>query len=220
MNVIAIASQKGGAGKSTLALNLATLADRPGAPALLVDTDPQGSLAVWRDARRAATPLLVSGRASELAAILATASRHGTVDWVFIDSAPQNDEDIAEMMRAAALVVVPTRPGSFDLASVAATIETARRVRRPFFVVLNAVPPKRGVAESAAVVAARKSLREMGAPVWRGAVAQRTAYSQALVSGEAVAEFEAHGAAAAEMRRLWADIRETTQAVAAYQKAG
>jgi chromosome partitioning protein len=220
MNVITIASQKGGAGKSTFALNLAVLADRRGAPALLVDTDPQGSLSVWRHIRQAQTPLLVRGRASELPAILQTARRHGSVDWVFIDSPPQSDEDTVDLMQAATLVVVPTRPALFDLASAAATIATARRARRPFFVALNAVAPKRGVAESPAATAARRSLEEMGAPVWRGAVAQRAAYCHALDRGLAVSELEPAGAAAEEMRLLWDDVRETALAAAACRAAG
>ena len=67
----------------------ATLADREQSPALLVDTDAQGSLSVWHKARGARTPLLVSTRAAELPEVLETARRHKTIEWVFIDGAAQ-----------------------------------------------------------------------------------------------------------------------------------
>jgi chromosome partitioning protein len=219
VNIIAIASQKGGAGKSTFAVNLAALAEETSAPAILIDTDPQASLSVWHKLRRSRSPLLVPCRASELSAVLDTARRHGGVEWVFIDGPPQNNEDIALMMRAATLVLIPARPAVFDLASTSATIDMAKRLRRPFFVALNAVPPKRGVAEAPTVIAARKAIREMGAPVWRGTVAQRAAYTRALASGEAVTEFEAEGAAAHEMRLLWRDVSVAARAMAAYRQA-
>lgn len=220
MKIITIASQKGGAGKSTFAVNLATLANEEGAPALLIDTDPQGSISVWRKLRSTRTPILVPCRTDELGKVLDTARRQGSIDWVFIDGPPQNGEEIAAMMEASTLVLIPTRPALFDLASVAATIGMARSVQRPFFVALNAVPPKRGITEQPAVLAARKAIKEMGAPLWRGAVAQRTVYTQALASGESVTEFEAGGAAADEMRLLWRDVSEAARAMAAYQKAG
>lgn len=219
MNVIAIASQKGGAGKSTFAVNLATLANVKGAPSLLIDTDPQGSISVWHKLRRARTPVLVPCRTDELAEVLDTA-RQNKIDWVFIDGPPQNNDDIAAMMEAATLVLIPTRAAVFDLASVAATIGMARRVRRPFFVALNAVPPKRGIAETPMVMAARKAIKDMGAPLWRGAVVQRGVYTQALASGESVTEFETGGAAAEEMRLLWRDVSQAARAMAAYQEAG
>jgi chromosome partitioning protein len=218
MYVIAIASQKGGAGKSTFAVNLATLADAPDAPALLIDTDAQGSLAVWHSFRSSPTPLLVSCRADELEDVLNTARRNGNSDWVFIDGPPQADETIAAIMRVATLVLIPTRPSVFDIASVPATIATARKVKRPFFVALNAVPAKRGVLESPVVTAARKSIRDMGAPVWRGAVAQRAVYAHALASGQAVTEFEKAGPATLEMRQLWHDVSEAARAMAHYEK--
>lgn len=217
MYVIAIASQKGGAGKSTFAVNLATLADREQAPALLIDTDTQGSLSVWHRARGARTPLLVSTRAAELPEVLETARRHKTIEWVFIDGAAQASDDVAAIMNSATLVLIPTRPGVFDLASLPATIAVARRVKRPFFVALNAVPPKRGITESPIVGAARKAVRDMGAPVWRGAVAQRAVYAHALASGQAVTEFETAGPAADEMRLLWRDVGDAARAMAQHQ---
>jgi chromosome partitioning protein len=217
MKIVAVASQKGGAGKSTFAVNLAALADLPDAPALLIDTDSQGSLSVWHRLRRAPSPLVVPCRADEIADVLESARRQG-IDWVFIDGPPRDDEHIAAMMRLATLVLIPTRPALFDIASVSATIDTARRLKRPFFVALNGVPPKRGVAESAAVVAARKAIRDMGAPLWGGAVAQRAAYGQALAAGQTVAEM-GDGQAAAEMRQLWRDVSRATHAMAAYGEA-
>lgn len=217
MYVIAIASQKGGAGKSTFAVNLAALADHEQAPALLIDTDAQGSLSVWHRARGMRTPLLVSTRASDLPDVLETARRHKTIEWVFIDGAAQANEDVAAIMNEATLVLIPTRPGVFDLASLPATIAVARRNKRPFFVALNAVPPKRGITESPIVSAARKAVKDMGAPVWRGAVAQRAVYAHALASGQAVTEFETSGPAADEMRLLWRDVGEAARAMAQHQ---
>ncbi len=218
MYTIAIASQKGGAGKSTFAVNLATLADAPGAPALLIDTDQQGSVGVWHNLRSAPTPLLVSCSADKLEEVLASARQRGDIEWAFIDGPPQADETISTIMRAATLVLIPTRPSLFDIASVPTTIAMARRVKRPFFVALNAVPPKRGMFESPVVTAARKSIRDMGAPVWRGAVAQRAVYSHALASGQAVTEFEKAGPATLEMRGLWQDVGDAARAMASYEK--
>ena len=219
MYVIAIASQKGGAGKSTFAVNLATLADRERAPALLIDTDTQGSLSVWHRARGLRTPLLVSAPASELEEVLETARQHKTIEWVFIDGAAQANEAVVAIMQAATLVLIPTRPGVFDLASLPATVGVARRIRKPFFVALNAVPPKRGITESPIVLAARKAVKDMGAPVWRGAIAQRAVYAHALASGQAVTEFETSGPASDEIRLLWRDVSEAARAMAQHQAA-
>jgi chromosome partitioning protein len=220
MYIVAIASQKGGAGKSTFAVNLATLANREDAPSLLIDTDVQGSLSVWHRARGAPTPLLVPCRAAELGDVLETARRHKNIDWVFIDGPAQVNEDVVAMMKTATLIVIPTRSAVFDLAAVPATIAIARRLKRPFFVALNAVPAKRGAEESPIVAAARRAIRDMGAPVWRGAIAQRAVYAHALASGQAVTEFETAGPAADEMRALWRDVGDAARAMAQHQKAG
>lgn len=219
MNVIAIASQKGGAGKSTFAVNLAVLADKTSGPALLVDTDAQGSLSVWRALRPADTPVLIACRSCELAAVIEVARSSGVVEWVFVDAPPHDNADIAVMMQAATLVVVPTRPSLFDVAAVASTVDMARRLRAPFFVALNAVPAKRGASEQPTVAAARKWIRAMNAPLWRGAIGQRAAYAHALASGQGVSELEPSGPATAEMRALWGAVQEAAHAVSARQRS-
>ncbi len=152
--------------------------------------------------------------------MLDTARRQKNIEWVFIDGPAQANADVVTMMKTATLIVIPTRSAVFDLASVPATIAIARRLKRPFFVALNAVPAKRGVVESPIVAAARRAIRDMGAPVWRGAVAQRAVYAHALASGQAVTEFETAGPAADEMRLLWRDVSEAARAMAQHQKAG
>jgi chromosome partitioning protein len=214
MRVVAIASQKGGAGKSTFAVNLAVLANRQAEPALLIDMDEQGSLSVWQGLRKAGTPLVVPSRPEELGEVLEAARRDGRIEWAFLDAPPLSNESVAEMMMAASLVVIPARPAVFDLAAIASTVAMAHELQRPFFVALNAAPPRRGLTEAPDVISARRAIREMNAPVWRGAVAQRSALAQALACGLAAVEFEPNGAAAREMNNLWSDVQRVSEAMA------
>lgn len=213
MHVIAVASQKGGAGKSTFAVNLAVLADAESAPSLLIDMDEQGSLSVWQGLRKTPTPLVVPSRPEELAEVLDTARRDGRIKWVFLDAPPLSNESVALMMRAASLVLIPARPSIFDLSAIAATIAMARELQRPFFVALNAVPPRRGITEMPDVISARRAIRKMNAPLWRGAISQRTALAQALATGQAASEFNPGGIAAQEFRSLWADVTRVAAAM-------
>lgn len=213
MHVIAIASQKGGAGKSTFAVNLSVLADQPSAPALLIDMDEQGSLSVWQGLRTSPSPLVVPSRPDELPEVLDTAKRDGRIKWVFLDAPPLSNESVAAMMRAASMVLIPARPSVFDLSAIAATVAMAHELRRPFFVALNAVPARRGIVEMPDVMRARQAIRKLNAPLWRGSIAQRTAFAQALAAGQAVSEFQPDGAAAREIQELWSDVARVAEAM-------
>jgi chromosome partitioning protein len=116
MNVLAFASRKGGAGKSTLAAHLAAHVHRPTRPCLLIDDDPQGSLTLWNELRAdSALPLKIVKRG--IAHIVKKAKRNG-VNWIFIDTPPNNSASVTEAIEAATLVIIPYRPGLFDIDAV------------------------------------------------------------------------------------------------------
>jgi chromosome partitioning protein len=211
MNVVVFASRKGGSGKSTLTAHLAAHAHKPSRSVLLIDADPQGSLTLWNKLRNAdALPLKTAQRG--IADIVKAAKRDGT-EWVFIDTAPNMSASVTDAIRAATLVVIPCRPGVFDLDAVKETIEFARAARKPYAVVINAAPPRRQDVESPSVTQARESLTGLHIPVWGGQITQRGNFSLALADGEGAKEYDADSYAAAEIGRLWAAIEKSVKAI-------
>ena len=211
MNVIVVASRKGGSGKSTLTAHLAAHACKPSRPTLLIDADPQGSLTLWHRLRGTGEPALKSG-ARGIAETVKAAKRDGHT-WCFIDTPPNKSSLVTEAIRLATLVVIPARPGVFDLAAVEDTIAMCRELRKPYAVVMNAAPPKRSDAESAMVSEAREALLRQGVPVWSGQITQRSDFSLALGSGEGAKEYDAHSLAAAEIGQLWSAIERSVKAI-------
>ena len=205
MQVITIAARKGGVGKTTLATHFSVIAASAKAPVRLFDTDPQHSLAWWWRLRQGDTPALIECEARELPKIIEVAKSEGVATCI-IDTPPHAENSISEAMRVSDLVVVPTRPGPFDLAGVAATLEMAKRVGRPALAVINHAPPRTSLNEPAIVAEARETLKHMGADVAEAVIAQRVALSHAIISGSTVTEYEPDGRAAAEIAALWLEI--------------
>lgn len=207
MQTITIAARKGGVGKTTLATHLSVIAAGGTHPVLLLDTDPQKSLAWWWQLRQAETPALVECEARELVTILPAAKREG-VAFAIVDTPPHAENSIAEAMRVADLVIVPTRPGPFDLAAVATTLDLAQRVGKKPVAVINHAPPRTGAGEPAIVAEARETLIRMGATVADAVISQRVAMSHAVIGGQTVNEYEPDGRAAAEIAALWAELQK------------
>ncbi|WP_456685327.1 hypothetical protein [Bradyrhizobium sp. P5_C11_2] len=103
--------------------------------------------------------------------------------YSIIDTPPHAETSIADAMRVADLVLVPTRPGPFDLAAVATTLDLAQRVGKKPLAVINHAPPRTGSAEPAIVSEARETLTRMGAAVATAVVSQRVAMSHAIIGG-------------------------------------
>ena len=143
MLTIAIVSQKGGVGKTSLALNLAVAAELAGHAALIVDLDPQASAAAWADSREAEAPVVVSAQAARLAEVLTTARDHDAA-LCLIDTAPHAESPALTAARAADLVLVPCRASILDLRAVTASQAIAQLAGTPASAVLcGALPAAR-----------------------------------------------------------------------------
>ena len=210
MNVIVFASRKGGSGKSTLAAHLAAQIKATKA-CLLIDADPQGSLTLWHKLRGTNEPPIKTA-VNSVGGILSAAKRDG-VEWVLIDTPPNVSAVVEDAIRNATMVIIPARPGVFDVNAVQETIQTCRAARKPYAVVLNGAPARRDDAESPIVTIAREALVKFRAPVWGGQITNRADLLMALGQGERVREYYAEGRAAMEIGRLWAAIERSIKAI-------
>ena len=142
MRVLALASQKGGSGKTTLSGHLAVQAQLAGAgPVVLIDIDPQGSLADWWNEREAEFPAFAQTTVARLASDLAVLRQQG-FKLAVIDTPPAITMAIQSVISVAELIVVPTRPSPHDLRAVGATVDIAERHGKPVIFVINAATPR------------------------------------------------------------------------------
>jgi chromosome partitioning protein len=213
MEVVTLASRKGGAGKSTLTAHLAACAQAAGHRCLLIDADPQGSLTLWQSLRKDRQPPLQSA-ARGIDRALAFAAIDG-YQWVFIDTAPTMWVVVQEAIRAATLVVIPARPGFFDLTAVRETVAVARARNKPYAVVLNAAPSKRDDKEAPLTASSRVFLDKLEIPVWHGQISHRAGYALTLAAGSSVCELAPNSAAGAEIAGLWSAVERSVAAIRA-----
>jgi chromosome partitioning protein len=198
MKIVAIIAQKGGAGKTTLAVHLATAAATAGYATAIIDLDPQATAASWGDKRNAAEgPEVISGHATRLAALIDAARANGA-DFLVLDTAPNADQTASLAARAADVVLIPCRPAAFDLEAIETTLSLTKAASKPAYVVLNAVPPRSGISDEAA-----ESLAGQGAQVAPHRLGHRAAYSHGVIDGRTAQEFEPQGKAAAEIHALY-----------------
>jgi chromosome partitioning protein len=191
MQTIAIASQKGGSGKSTLTRNIAVAL---GEGTVIIDTDPQGSLTSWRNRREAETPYLI-GIDGTLGRTL-DRLREAGVETVLIDTPPSAHAIVADVIRAADLVLVPVRPSPDDIDAVGATLEIVEGAGTPFIFVISAAKPRtRLTAETLPALAQHGRV----APV---VIHDRVEFPTMALDGKAVVEGGKETAAALEIFRL------------------
>jgi chromosome partitioning protein len=202
MKTIAILSQKGGAGKTTLAIHLAVAAAQEGFNTLIVDLDPQASAAKWGDRREAELPLVLSSHASRLDTVLKQAGKNDG-HLTLLDTAPNSDSITLQAARVADFVLIPCRPAILDLEAIASTLDLVRITRTPAVVVLNAVASVGTEAKEAA-----EAIAELGAEVCPVRLVSRVAFSRSLIGGQAAQEMEPEGKAAQEVLSLYKFICE------------
>jgi len=202
MHAIAFVTQKGGAGKSTLAACLAVAAQEAGERVFLVDMDPQGSLLSWGQSRDAETPLVDTPTPIKLEAALSTLAGN-SYTLAIVDTAGADSAAAAAAMRAADLCLIPARPTAFDIRATEKTRDAIKTLGREYAFILNQCPP--GSRSSRANDGAR-ALELMGGLV-TPMIASRVDYQTAAVTGQGVTELNPQGKAAEEMRELWASVK-------------
>jgi chromosome partitioning protein len=202
MYTIVAASQKGGSGKTTLSGHLAVEAVRQGAGEIaLIDTDPQGSLAHWWNARQAPAPHFVKAGLLDLEEALAGLDRMG-IRIAVIDTPPAITASISKVVAHADLVIVPTRPSPHDLRAVGATVDIAERHGKPVIFVINAATARARITGESAV-----ALSQHGtvAPV---TIHHRVDFAASMIDGRTVGEVVPSSASAKEITDLWLYIQD------------
>ena len=200
LRVVVFSSQKGGSGKTTLCGQLAVQAELSGGgPVAVIDTDPQGSLSDWWNARTAETPLFMKASVDYLHEDLSLLERQG-VRHVFIDTPPAVTEMIANIVTCADLVVIPTRPSPHDLRAVGRTIDIVEGRGKPLVFTINDAK-ERALITGETVVA----LSQHGT-VAPTIMMHRNDYATSMISGASVVESSPDSRAASEIRELWSYI--------------
>lgn len=199
MPSVAIVSQKGGSGKTTLVLHLATCAAYNDTVACVIDTDPQATAAAWGDWRgKDYQPEVITSPPARLGKTIQKAY-DGGAQIVFIDTPPHADAAAREAVKAADLVLVPTRLRAFDLHALEATAELVGYAGKGAFVLFNAVPAR----ATTMVTHASQVAESLGLQLCPIRFGDRAAFHRASSAGEVASEFEPDGKAAAEVRELW-----------------
>ncbi len=203
---ITVAQQKGGSGKTTLAVNLAVEFWRRGHSVAVLDTDPQGSLGRWFMTRREAM-------GDESGLDFATASAWGvsyeleklvkTNEIVIVDTPPKVDSDLRPAMRGSQLVVVPVSVSAVDVWATESVLEMAEREKRKTLLVMNRAAPR---ARLTAEISGK--IHELGSPTAQTVLRNRVLYAEVMGRGEGVMERAPKGPAAAEVRDLADEIAD------------
>lgn len=183
-HVITIAQQKGGAGKTTLAVNLAVEFLKRGQRVALLDTDPQGSLGRWFMARRDGLGVegLDFSTASAWGVSYECEKLRKTNDLVIVDTPPKVDADLRPALREADLVLIPVASSHLDLWAVDGVLDLIQREGRVALIVLNRWKSGTKLAEEVALAAEGK------AAIATSRLGSRVAFAEVLGQGRGVAE--------------------------------
>jgi chromosome partitioning protein len=198
MKTLAIVCQKGGVGKTTIAVNLAVAAQAAGYAAAIADTDPQASCCFWSDTRGKADIPIQPVFPVRLEHSLKALDQAGC-DLAIIDTPPHAKDVSSQAIALADFVLIPTKLAAFDIAAMFDSISQCTSRNKPFAVVFSMCPPQEG--EEYAYV--KKALAEWDHEVCPVLIHHYVAYPRAQTTGQAAAEIDPNGKAAAEIVQLY-----------------
>jgi chromosome partitioning protein len=207
MKTVAVISQKGGAGKTTMSVHIAVAAAQTGENVVIIDLDPQTNAASWGDLRNTEEPAVLAVPPGRLAHALQAAREEG-VTLAIIDTAAKSENPALEAAKNADVVLIPCRRSFFDVDAMSWTANLHKLTGKPGYVVLNALKPGSTRIQDD-VIKAVGAYGLSAAPV---VVHDRGAYINAIPAGQAAQEFEPDGAAAKEISDLYAWLQKSIHA--------
>ncbi|PCJ62741.1 MAG: phosphopantetheine--protein transferase [Bacteroidetes bacterium] len=197
MKILSIITQKGGAGKTTIATALAVAAQNDGLDTAILDLDDQATSCFWSDIRKEQTPAVKDVKAVRLPHML-DALREAGCDLVILDC-PAIHRDIAmDAAHPSDFVLIPTRADVFDIRSMRQTVELMNSINKPCAVVLNFCPPVGKELEDS-----REIIKALGVKLSPVELHQRKAYARAQQEGMTAQETEPNSLAAQEIIALY-----------------
>jgi chromosome partitioning protein len=199
MKKLALVSQKGGVGKSAIAVSLAVAFEESGRKVAVIDLDRQASAQKWGDSRRRPRPQVMGGLADRLAVMLDAAERGGA-ELAIIDTPPHSDKNALAAVLIADLTLVPTLPEIFDLRAIRETVELLQMAKREArgVILFNGVQP----ARKAMMEDAEQTAQRYGLEICPARLSRLAPFADALVSGMGVTEFSPRSKSAVEIRDL------------------
>lgn len=204
--IITIAQQKGGAGKTTLAAQLATAYMSDGAKVATLDVDPQGSLTLWAAARMArlgGKNKLVHNQVQGFRLKKEAERAAEDHDIVIIDAPPHAESEATIAIRTADIVLIPMQPSPMDLWACAPTIKTAQSENASVRIVLNRMDPR---TKLSSVI--EDKLKELDVERTKSSLGNRVAFAASVMDGLGVVETEKSGAAAKEIKALVKELQK------------
>ncbi|MCB8835817.1 AAA family ATPase [Aurantimonas sp. VKM B-3413] len=211
MHIITLTTQKGGAGKTTLATALAVAAQEAGETAVMLDLDPQRSLLTWAETRTGDAPHVEAFPADKIAQLPTMVRRlASSFSVAILDTAGADNTATHKAMEAATLCVVPLRPTRLDVNAVRPTVQAILRGGTPFAFVLNQCPPQPNNSRAAEMAAGLAAIGSLAEPI----IIQRADYQDAYAVGQGVTEYAPNGKAADEARRLWRWVAKQSKGTA------
>jgi chromosome partitioning protein len=201
--ILAVAQQKGGAGKTTIAVQLGVWWASQGRNVTLLDVDPQGSMKAWHGLRQESGASLALDAwdvpgwklSSEIDRVKSTS------DLIIVDTPPHAETDARVAVRAAQLILVPVQPSPMDWWATKPTIDMALKEKTRVLLVLNRLPARGKLGD-----AIRARILEAKLPLAQSSLGNRSAFAASMMEGRGVAETQPKGAAAEEIAALAHEI--------------